>query len=74
MTKPIELIGFHPETHVIVARRAGEPSFAWVQDIDDAYQAAATRGGVDVVTSAQFCDELLASGVSPLEVRGLRIV
>ena len=43
---PIELIGFHPETHVILARRAGEPSFIWVQDIEDAYQAA----GASVVT------------------------
>ena len=71
---PIELIGFDPETHVILARRAGDPSFVWVQDIADAYQAAGSLGGVDVVTSAQFRDELRGEGVSPLELQGLWIV
>lgn len=71
---PIELYGFHPEYDTILARRSGEPSFMWVQDLEDAYQAAASRGGVDVVVSREFRDELLARGESPLEVQGLRII
>jgi hypothetical protein len=71
---PIELYGFHPEhEHLILARRAGEPSFVWVQDLGEAYQAAAARG-VDVVVTREFRDELLARGASPLEVRGLRVL
>jgi hypothetical protein len=72
---PIELYGFHPEYDgVILARRSGEPSFRWVQDLGDAYQAAASRGGVDLVVTREFRDELLAHGASPLEVQGLRII
>jgi hypothetical protein len=71
---PIELYGFHPELDVILARRAGEPSFVWVQDLGDAYQAAASRGGVDVVVTRQFRDDLLAAGESPLMVQGLRVI
>jgi hypothetical protein len=67
---PIELVGFHAEQYFILSRRSGEPSFVWVQDIDDAYQAAASRGGIDVVVTRKFRAELLASGVSPLEVQG----
>lgn len=71
---PIELYGFHPEhEHLILARRAGEPTFVWVQDLGDAYQAAASRG-VDVVVTRQFRDDLLAHGESPLEIQGLRII
>ncbi len=42
---PIELLGLDAEREVILARRAGEPSFVWVQDLADAHQAAALRGG-----------------------------
>jgi hypothetical protein len=71
---PIELYRFHPEQDVILARRSGEPSFVWVQDLGDAYQAAGSRGGVDVVVTRAFREELLARGHSPLEVQGLRII
>lgn len=70
---PIELLGFDPERNVILARRDGEPDFLWVQDLEDAYQAAASRGGVDIVVTRQVRDELLELGHSPLEVQGLRI-
>jgi hypothetical protein len=70
---PIELYGFHPDHDVILARCDGEPDFVWVQDLGDAFQAAASRG-VDVVVSSSFKDELLASGESPLIVRGLRVI
>ena len=71
---PIELFGFHRDHDVILARRAGEPSFVWVQDLEDAYSAAACRGGVDVVVTRRFRDEPLARGFSPPEVRALRII
>jgi hypothetical protein len=72
---PIELLGLHPDDDGrILARRAGEPSFVWVQDIEDAFQAAGSRGGVDVVATREFRDELLAHGESPLALRGLRVV
>jgi hypothetical protein len=71
---PIELYGFHPEFDVILARREGEPSFVWVQDLEDAFQAAGSRGGVDVVITREFREELLTQGHSPLEVQGLRII
>lgn len=71
---PIELYGFHAECDVILARRIGEPSFICVQDLDDAYQAAGSRGGVDVVVTKAFRAELLARGHSPLEVQGLRAI
>jgi hypothetical protein len=71
---PIELIGFRSDHEVILARRSGEPSFVWVQDIGDAYQAAASRGGVDVLVTRQFRDELLAYGMSPQELEGLRVI
>ncbi len=71
---PIELYGFHPDAEydVILARRAGEPSFIWVQDLGDAFQAAGSRG-VEIIATKEFCAELLANGHSPLEVQGLRI-
>jgi hypothetical protein len=71
---PIELLGLDAERDVILARRAGEPSFVWVQDLEDAYQAAGSRGGVDIVVSRRVYDELRAAGVSPLELHGLRVV
>lgn len=71
---PIELLGLDDERDLILARRAGEPSFVWVQDLEDAYQAAAERGGVDIVVSRRVYDELRAAGVSPLELQGLRVV
>ncbi|HZZ96622.1 MAG TPA: hypothetical protein VFE19_06400 [Jatrophihabitantaceae bacterium] len=71
---PIELIGFRSDHEVILARRSGEPSFVWVQDIEDAHQAAASRGGVDVVVTRQFRDELLAYGISPEEMEALRVI
>ena len=74
MNASIELYGFHPEYDVILARRVGEPSLVWVRDLGDAYQAAGTRGRVDVVVSREFRAELLARGYSPLEVQGLRVI
>jgi hypothetical protein len=71
---PIELIGLSSDDEVILARRSGEPSFVWVQDLGDAYLAAASRGGVDVVVTRQFHEELLAYGVSPAEMQGLRVI
>lgn len=71
---PIELYGFHLEADVIVARRMDEPSFIWVQDLGDAYQAAGARGGIDIVVTKDFRAELLARGHSPLEVQGLRVI
>ena len=68
----IELYGFHPEYDVILARRSGEPDFVWVQDIGDAHQAAAARG-VDVFVTQKFRDELLANGLPPRELQGLRV-
>ena len=70
---PIELLGYHGELDVILARRVGEPSFIWVQDIGDAFQAADSRG-VDVVVSQDFLAELTANGDLPPELPpGLRI-
>lgn len=71
---PIELLGFDTDRDVILARRVGEPSFVWVQDLEDAYQAAGFRGGVDVVVSRRVLDELRAAGMSPLELQGLKVI
>jgi len=71
---PIELLGFDEERGVILARRAGDPSFLWVQDLEDAYQAAGSVGGVDVVVSRRVLEELRAAGFSPLELQGLRVI
>ena len=72
---PIELTGYDEEKDVILAQRAGEPSFIWVQDIGDAYQAAGTRGGVDIVVTRAVWDQLLAEGyVEPRDSQLLRIV
>lgn len=71
---PIELYGFHPEyDNIILARRAGEPDFVWVEDLGDAYLAAAVRG-VEVVVTAPFYDELLAAADSALELERLRVL
>jgi hypothetical protein len=71
---PIELCGYHDDLDVILARREGEPDFIWVQDIGDAFQAAASRG-VDLVVTRAFRDELVANGdLPPMELNGLRIV
>jgi hypothetical protein len=62
---PIELLAMdRPHRGVIAARREGEPSFRWVQDIGDAVQAATARG-VDLVISAELVAALRASGDLP---------
>jgi hypothetical protein len=63
---PIELYGYHAEYDgVILARREGEPSFVWVQDLGDAIQAAMARN-VDIVVSVEMLANLRASGDLPL--------
>ena len=37
---PVHILGWDEERQVWLARRDGEPSFVWVQDFDDAHQAA----------------------------------
>lgn len=55
---PIELIALgkpYPET--ILARRAGEPSFRWVNGVGDAIMAALARG-VDLVVPQEIFDQI----------------
>ena len=64
----------HPDYEgVILARLSGEHSFIWVHDLGDAYQAAASRGGGDVVVTREFRDDLLAYGASPLEALAIAL-
>jgi hypothetical protein len=71
---PIEVYGYHDDLDVILARREGEPTFIWVQDMGDAFQAAASRG-VDVTVTRTFRDELVANGdLPPFELQGLRVI
>jgi hypothetical protein len=62
---PIELVAIDsPHDGVIAARREGEPSFIWVQDIGEALQAAMARG-VDLVIPAALLAELRRSNELP---------
>jgi hypothetical protein len=55
---PIELVALdHPYEGVISARRAGEPSFLYVQGISDAIMAALRRG-VDLVVPADLFEQI----------------
>jgi hypothetical protein len=71
---PIELVAIDwTNNGVITARREGEPSFVWVQDMGDAIQAAIARG-VDLVVPADLVAELRAIGDLPLDWLPDRII
>jgi hypothetical protein len=64
---PVHILGWDEERQVWLARRDGEPSFVWVPDFDDAYQAACVSRGVDLIVSAAIYGEWAASGEAPKE-------
>lgn len=71
---PVHILGWDESRQVWLARRDGEPSFVWVQDFDDAYQAAHVSRGVDLVVPASIYREWIAAGEAPTEVpQGVRL-
>jgi hypothetical protein len=71
---PVRILGWDEQRQVWLARREGEPSFRWVQDFGDAYQAAQTSRGVELVVPAAIYREWIAAGDAPTEVpRGVRL-
>ena len=65
---PVHILGWDERRQVWRARREGEPSFAWVQDFGDAYQAAHVSRGVDLIVPAAIYREWIAAGDAPEEV------
>jgi hypothetical protein len=55
------------ESNNVVPGRDGGPSFMWVQDFDDAYQAARVSRGVELVVPAAIYQEWVATGEAPHE-------
>jgi hypothetical protein len=71
---PVQILGWDESRQVWLARREGEPSFVWVQDFGDAYQAAHVSQGVDLIVPAAIYREWIASGDAPEEVpQGVRL-
>jgi hypothetical protein len=64
-TAPVRIIGWDEERCVWLAERAGEPSFVWVQDFADAFQAARVSRGVELVVPATIYAGWVASGDAP---------
>ncbi len=62
---PVHILGWDEERQVWLARRDGEPSFVWVQDFADAYQAAHVSRGVDLIVPAAIYREWIAIGDAP---------
>jgi hypothetical protein len=62
------ILGWDEGRQVWLARRDGEPSFVWVQDFSDAYQAARPSRGVDLIVPATIYREWIALGLAPEKV------
>lgn len=61
---PVRIFGWDEEREVWLAARDGEPSFVWVQDFADAYQAAESRD-VEVVVPSGIYAVMVADGEAP---------
>ena len=71
---PVHVLGWDGERQVWLARRDGEPSFLWVQDFADAYQAARARS-VDLIVSAAVYRGWIAIGEAPEQLpRGVLLL
>lgn len=53
----VHILGWDGDRQVWLARRDDEPSFVWVQDFADAYQAAHVSRGVDLIVPAEIYRE-----------------
>jgi hypothetical protein len=66
---PVDIVRWDEERQVWLARRDGEPSFVWVQDFIDAWQAAHVSRGADLIAAAIY-QEWIAEGTSPEQSAG----
>lgn len=62
----MQVVGWDEARQVWLARREGEPTFVWVQDLGDAYIAAQPRG-VELHVPASVYAEMVRSGDAPVE-------
>ena len=60
--QPIHILGWSEALQCWAAGRAGEPSFAGVQDLGDAIDASSTRGDVPIVVSKTVYEQMMAKG------------
>lgn len=63
----VHILGWDGDRQVWLARRDGEPSFVWVQDFADAYQAAHVSRGVDLIVPVEIYREWVARKQAPKE-------
>jgi hypothetical protein len=62
---PVHIISWDDERQVWLARRDGDPDFAWVHGYTDAYLAAYVHRGVDLIVPAAIYREWVAAGDAP---------
>ncbi len=62
---PVHILGWDDSRQVWLARRDGEPSFAWVRSFADAYLAACAHRKVDLIVPAAVYEEWVAAGDAP---------
>jgi hypothetical protein len=62
---PVHILRWDDERQAWLAHRDGEPSFVWVQDFLDAYQAAHDSRGVDLIVPASIYQEWVATDLAP---------
>ena len=62
---PVRILDWDEERGVWLASRDGEPSFVWVQDFGDGFQAACVSRGVELLIPAAIYGEMVATGEAP---------
>ncbi len=71
---PVHIVRWDEDRKVWLARRDGEPSFAWVQSFADAYLASCLNREADLIVPAAIYAEWAAAGdAPPIPPRGVVI-